>query len=154
MEQRFRKLLNLEPDIQEGDETIMANNPRNWLADKVNPVIEEYLPESMQFAIPKMTVADEKRYQAELPENMAGMGTARFGKLLPKENFGKVTVIPSAADKISDAQKAQMAQNTAIRRYQKEFIDTGVAEQIKKTLSPEEFKQWTTDTINRLIRGE
>lgn len=124
MEKRFKKLLGLEPDIQPGDESQMANNPRNWLADKVNPVLDEYinpvLPESVQFAIPKMTVADEKQYYADLPENMAGMGSIkqvipsqRFGNIIrvmdeaPK-GYGKVTVVPSKADLIAEAQKAKI----------------------------------------------
>lgn len=164
MEKRFKKLLNLDPDIQPGDETTMANNPRNWVADKVNPLIEEYinpvLPKELEFTIPKMTVAEEKQYKADLPEMMAGatMGsvkpTGRFNKLMPEQNYGKVTVIPSAADKLADAQKAQMARNTAARRYQKEFVDSGLAQKQKETLSPDEFRAWNLDVINKLLRGE
>lgn len=161
MEKRFKKLLNLEPDIQEGEEEQMADNPRNWLADKINPVVEEYvnavLPESLQFAIPKMSVADEKRYQANLPEMMAGatMGSiSRFGKILPNKGFGKVTVVPSAADKLADAQKAAMMKNVAQKRFQKEYIDTGISKQQKESMNPEEFSSWATDVLNKLMRGE
>lgn len=115
---RFAKLFE-KREVQPGDETTMANNPRNWLADKVNPVLDQYvnpvLPESVQLNIPKMTVADEIDFYNNLPEQMAGsaMGTMKnigaarpganvFGTKAP--NVGKVQVIETAADKIAGAQ--------------------------------------------------
>jgi hypothetical protein len=114
--EELKKLMNAGKEILPEDETTKANNPRNALAGAVNPLLNEYvnpiLPESMALNIPEMTVADEKNFEANLPEQMAGaaMGSinsnpSRFGKILqmgqkeaPK-GLGKVTVIDSAADK-------------------------------------------------------
>lgn len=129
----LKKMLNSGKEILPEDETTKANNGRNLLAGAVNPLIQEYvnpiLPEGMDLSIPEMTVADQKNFDANLPEQMAGaaMGTintnpSRFGKILqmgqkeaPK-GFGKVTVIDSAADKaaakLKEAQQATAAART------------------------------------------
>lgn len=129
----LRKKFGLDNPVTQEDETTKANNGRNLLAGAVNPLIQEYvnpiLPEGTDLSIPEMTVADQKRYDEALPEQMAGaaMGTintnpSRFGKILqmgqkeaPK-GFGKVTVIDSAADKaaakLKEAQQAAAAART------------------------------------------
>jgi hypothetical protein len=134
---RYEDLMKMmKPEVSAQDEAQKADNPRNWLADKVNPALDEYinpmLPDSFKLNVPEMTVADEKRYQADLPETMAGaaMGSisanpARFGKIIQQaekpQNLGKVIMapeaaqsvgsvklMPSAADKAADAVKSGM----------------------------------------------
>lgn len=119
---RFAELLGQAP-ITPKDQETMANTPRNWLADKVNPLLEQYvnpvLPEALEMAIPKMTVADEKQYLADLPEMMAGatMGSVKktrpganvFG---PKPEVGTVRVIPTAADKALEKSKEALKEGS------------------------------------------
>lgn len=131
---RYEDLMKMiNPEISEQDETQKADNPRNWLASKVNPALDEYinpmLPDSFKLNVPEMTVADQKRYDRDLPENMAGaaMGSistnpARFGKILQHaekpqalgkviqkmetpQPLGKVEVVPSMADRLADVAK-------------------------------------------------
>lgn len=174
---RFAKILN-QPDLQPGDETALANNPRNWLADKVNPLLEEYvnpvLPESIQMAIPKMTVADEKNYQANLPEQMAGsaMGSIktipsqRFGKILQfgdeaSSGLGKVTVKPTAADLAMDAQKAamqgkQLKATDVMQRFNEKY---GEAAKAQKARFKQEgnllgYDSWKQEMLDKIRRGE
>lgn len=147
---RFAELLGQAPITPEDQET-MANTPRNWLADKVNPLLEQYvnpvLPEAMEMAIPKMTVADEKQYLADLPEMMAGatMGSVKarpganvFG---PKPaSGGSVKVIPTAADLAAEKQAAALLEGSknvgkvteANRKYFKELFGDEAKERLKK----------------------
>ena len=107
---RYEDLMKMiNPEITQQDEAQKANNPRNWLAGKVNPALDEYinpiLPDSFKLNIPEMTVADQKRYDRDLPENMAG---AAMGTINAKPSLGSVKVVPSAADKAADVAKASM----------------------------------------------
>ena len=69
----LKKAANTE--IQPGDETTEAQNPRNALARLYNESIRPVLPEAIQPPeAPLMTVADEQRWKQELPEQM-GMGS-------------------------------------------------------------------------------
>ncbi len=99
---RFDKFFNAinkvaDPQIQEGDETMVAENPRNWLTDKVNTVLPE------NFQIPAQTVAEDKQHLQNLPEQMAGatMGSiapSRFSRVLgpnglPTKNMGHADIM-------------------------------------------------------------
>jgi hypothetical protein len=83
-DQLFKKMGDVaDPQIQAGDETATADNPRNWVSGKVN----NYLPDGYQ--IPLQTVAEDKQFLQNLPETMAGgtMGSIKnvgvAGKMLP-----------------------------------------------------------------------
>ncbi len=103
-EELIESLKSFKPQIEEGDTTTQANNPRNWLAGKVNPMLQNVLGKDTSIQIPTMTVADEKEWAANLPENMAGAAMGSIGKV--GQGFGKVNVIETAADRIAAKNKA------------------------------------------------
>lgn len=87
-----------DPQIEAGDESAIAESPRNWLTDKVNTA----LPEDYQ--IPTQTVAEDKQHMINLPEQMAGatMGSiatpGRFSRVLgpngmPTKNIGHADIM-------------------------------------------------------------
>lgn len=63
-----------DPKLEEGDETAIAENPRNWATDKLNMALPD------QFQIVPQTVAEDKRFMQELPQNMAGSTMGSIGK--------------------------------------------------------------------------
>lgn len=76
---RFDELLKTvgkvaNPEIEEGDETKLADSPRNLVTNGLNKV----LPENWQ--LPLQTVAEDKRYMLDLPETMAGATMGSIGK--------------------------------------------------------------------------
>lgn len=176
---RFADLLNkvTNTKVQPGDETQEAKNPRNMLANAVNPFLEEYvnpvLPESAQLAIPKMTVADDKQYFDKLPEQMAGatMGSiqtapaARFGKILQfgnqaEQQLGKVAVKPSMADLVDDVakigQKKQLDAASITSKFDELYGAEAAARKadMKKGLvSPDAYSSWKQEMVNK-IRGQ
>lgn len=82
----FKKVSEVaSPEIMEGDETALADNPRNFASGYINKV----LPDDYQ--IPLQTIAEDKQYMQDLPENMAGSAMGRIGevpKMAPR--FGKL----------------------------------------------------------------
>ena len=179
MADRFADLLNRVTNnkIEEGDEETLANNPRNALADFANPLLDKYvnpvLPDSMQAQIPKMTVADDKNFYANLPEQMAGatMGGVQtiaspkgLGKILnivgdEAQNLGKVTMKPSMADLADDVAKSSTAQPAAKSIMQK-FDDMFGAEASarkakmqKGEITPDAYSSWKQEMYNKL-RGQ
>lgn len=172
---KFSKLFNQATDtkVNPGDETTMAKNPRNMLADAVNPLLDEYinpvLPEAVQMAIPKMTVADDKNYFANLPEQMGGatMGSLkRFDKLLPQAeqgiaNFGKVITKPSMADLVDDVskfgQKSQLGAVDISSKFNQIYGAEAAARKsnvLKGLISPEAYSSWKQEMMNKIRLGE
>lgn len=103
-EELIESLRTFKPQIEEGDTTTQANNPRNWLAGKVNPMLQNVLGKDTSIQIPTMTIADEKEWATNLPENMAGAAMGSIGKV--GQGLGKVNVIETAADRIAAKNKA------------------------------------------------
>lgn len=167
---RFSDLLNKVTDttVKPGEEDEMANNPRNALADTVNPYLEKIgIP-----GVPKMTVADDKNFYANLPEQM-GAGTmgsieaagSRFGKLIPEaekavSKFGSVKVVPTAADLAYDAAKAKnaIAVPTQAYKVQKALSEGPIADELAKRfelvkvgkLPVEEYNAFKQNMLDRL----
>lgn len=171
----LRKKFGLDNPVTQEDETTKANNGRNLLAGAVNPLIQEYvnpiLPEGVDLSIPEMTVADQKRYDEALPEQMAGaaMGTintnpARFGKILQmgenaSQNLGRVKVVPSAADHVADVQKVMskpLKANEIATKLQEQY-GTELAKRkdlVKQgLLSPDAYQSFKQEMTNK-IRGQ
>lgn len=159
---RFSDLLNKVTDttVNPGDEDEMANNPRNALADTVNPYLDKLgIPN-----IPKQTVADDKNFYKNLPEQMAAgtMGTVgaidnaagntagRFGKILMQgepeaaQALGKVTVKPTTADLVSDV--AQFGAKKGLNA-------TSVSDQVQAQFGPELAKR-KADMLKGIITPE
>lgn len=146
-----------KPAPSEADKTTMANSPRNWLADKVNPVLDEYvnpvLPEAIKMNIPKMTVAEDKEFYDNLPENMgtsvAGsmkvIPSARFGKIIniggreAAPGLGKVAVKDTAQDlaeaSMKESMQGKQMESTGIMdTFRKQFVDSGEVAKAKASL--------------------
>src|SRR6478736_7513470 len=89
----MKKVSKVYDPVQPEDETTEAQTARNAIANGVNPLIQKYvnpiLPEGTDLSIPKQTVADEKRFAAELPEQIAG-GTMGSIKVIPSARFGNI----------------------------------------------------------------
>jgi hypothetical protein len=179
---RYEDLMKMiNPEIQAQDETTKANNPRNWLADKVNPALDEYinphLPDSFKLNVPEMTVADQKRYETNLPENMAGaaMGSiknvegglgSRFGNLMQQaekpQALGKVTVIPSTADEVGrladlKMDRAGLKPNEISAKVQELFgPELAKRKAGLKTgeVSPEAYNSFKQERFDKVRRGE
>lgn len=173
-------MIGQEADIQPGDETTLANNPRNALAGYVNPALKGLLGDDTSIQIPTMTVADEKQYQANLPEQMAGsaMGSigrvgnqaaSRFGKVLmqdtrvPGKGLGTVKNVASAADNAAAKQAASMAAKkeldaTGIKRlFDEKYGAEALARKgkIKKGLETMDgYDSWKQEMMNKIRRGE
>lgn len=103
------------PQIVEGDDQILADNPRNWASGHINSV----LPDSFQ--IPLQTVAEDKQYMKDLPELMAGgtMGSMKvvggLGKALP---HAEVMAHPKMKEFLSPEFKAKFkSENYAPSQY-------------------------------------
>lgn len=103
-----------DPQIAEGDELAVADNPRNWASGHINSI----LPNDYQ--IPLQTVAEDKRFLQDLPENMAGasMGSMKMvgaGKALP---HAEVMANPKMREFLSPEFKARFkAQNPHPSQY-------------------------------------
>ncbi len=181
-ESRFAKLFQ-KKQVQPGDENVMADNPRNWLADKVNPVLDQYvnpvLPDAAQLAIPKMTVAEDIEFNNNLPENMAGsaMGTLgltnkaasvartgdRFNALFKDRptDFGKVITKPTMADLADDAAKIgtqtkQLKAGDISAQFTERYGQEAAKrmQQVKQgVMSPSAYSEWKQEMIN-IIRRE
>ncbi len=188
---RYEDLMKMiNPEITKEDEAQKANNPRNWLAGKVNPALDEYinpmLPDSFKLNVPEMTVADQKRYDRDLPENMAGaaMGSINakpnFGKVIQQaeaaapslgkviqkvdapQPLGKVEVVPSMADRLSDiskefAPKKQLKANEISEKVQEIYgseLAKRKAAMKKNLLSPEEYGSFKQEMTDKVRRGE
>ena len=67
-------------------------------------MLQNVLGKDTSIQIPTMTVADEKEWAANLPENMAGAAMGSIGKV--GQSLGKVNVIETAADRIAARNKA------------------------------------------------
>lgn len=175
---RFGKFFNKITDtkVNPEDETQMAGNPRNMLADAVNPLLEEYvnpvLPESVQLAIPKMTVADDKRYFENLPEQMGSSSTGRVGQVGPRfgkiiqvgnqaeQGLGKVITKPNAADLYSDLHAIGQKKTLNAADISSKFDElygaeaaTRKADMKKGLLSPDAYSSWKQEMVNKL-RGQ
>lgn len=185
----FSKLFNKITDtkINPGDEKELAKNPRNMLADAVNPLLDEYvnpvLPEKIRLAIPKMTVADDKQYFQNLPENMAGatMGSIktipsqRFGNILHiandvPENIGKVitkpgvqpanlgtvTTKPSMADLVDDVSKFGQKKELDAKGILDTFRTQYADEIVKRKAqkNPVAYDSWKQEMLDKIRRGE
>ncbi len=111
MNNRFKNLLNSEnvayPNITKEEESqYNPNEPRNILANTINPLLDEYVNPYIEklplselginenIRVPELSVADRKRFVNELtPENMVlnmGMGKIKNTNLID-EVLGRVT---------------------------------------------------------------
>lgn len=175
---RFASLLNkiTNNKVEDGDEDTLAQNPRNALADFANPLLEKYvnpvLPEKLQMAIPKMTVADDKNFYANLPEQMAGatMGSiqtipsVRFGNILNiaddgAKALGKVTMKPSMADLADDVSKIgskPLQAKNIIGDFDSIYGAEAAlrkAKMQKGEITPDAYSSWKQEMVNKL-RGQ
>lgn len=182
-QQLIERIRNPQTNTTAEEEVTVANNPRNWLAGKVNPMLQSALGEDTKLQIPEMTVADEKRWAQELPEQMAGQGSmkvipsGRFGNILqmgsnaPKQGLGKVTVIPSAADKVASKNAANMTTRTELdaagiqRAFREKYGDELARRKemwkqqakdptIGQEKATEAFSTWVQEMTNKIRRGE
>lgn len=183
---RYEDLMKMiNPEVTATDEQTKADNPRNWLAGKVNPALDEYInphmPDSFKLNIPTMTVADQKRYDSELPENMAGaaMGSiknvgngasgvvSKFGQVLHEPgatpNLGSVNVLPSAADKAVKAIPGKPLEGTAVSNRFKELFGEATNKEVESVArsqklrhkdNPGAYDSWKQEQLDAIRRGE
>lgn len=117
----FKKMGDVaDPQVNPGDEAATAENPRNWVSDKVNQV----LPDNYQ--IPLQTVADDKQFMQKLPETIAGgtmgsiknVGAApRFGKLAQEFSHADVMNHPEMLDWMKNNKLADRAKFPSPSQY-------------------------------------
>lgn len=171
---RFSDLLNKATDntVNPGDEEAMAKNPRNALADTVNPYLEKLgIP-----GVPKMTVADDKNFFANLPETMAAgtMGTVgalenagaktagRFGKVLMQgaepeaAQLGKVVTKPSMADLVDDlnkiGQKKSLDASNVSQQLEQNYgpaLAQKKSDMLKGIISPDAYQSFKQEMANK-----
>lgn len=130
---RYDKLLGTinkvaNPQIEEGDETKIAENPRNLVTSGLNNI----LPENYQ--LPLQTVAEDKQHMIDLPENMAGATMGSIGK-------------PKVGNTISHAEVMG-------HPLMKEFLENN---SLKTAAHPSQYtnaKQNTIEQIRKLLLGQ
>lgn len=130
MSDRFKKIFEKYEIQPEDANTFLAEEPRNMLADTLNPYLDkiDFIP-----SIPKVSVADRKNFMNETlgnPENMAlSMGLGGIGKAALKvAEFN-----PALGEKISKAfkemehspndPKVKSAYNKLIEEVTKQYDD-------------------------------
>jgi len=174
----MKKVSKVYDPVQPEDETTEAQTARNAIANGVNPLIQKYvnpiLPEGTDLSIPKQTVADEKRFAAELPEQIAGgtMGSikvipsARFGNIMQKvvpevESLGSVVAKPSMQELTEQASKIGMKKQldsagvmqALEQRYGPELAKRK-ADMKSGLVTPDAYNSFKQEMINKIRRGE
>lgn len=119
-------LMQLFEKINEGDENIYPESPRNWLADKVNGTTIPFadalgLNESLD--IPKESLADQKKFTSEFPENVASSVGSINTKLTP-ELLEQLAKIYKKAKGLETVEPALQPLNPVFSKYVAQEYDT------------------------------